>query len=85
MGVKPTPRYCQAIVGEGNQLSDYNPEFFGTPRLSEQLADAAKRQLDTLGRSDLKHQIDDALYGSKEPHQSVNLGRAIPSDRGWMI
>ncbi len=63
-------------------MSNYNPEFFSSRRLSERLVESAKDHLDDIGRPDLKAQLDAALFDDKKDSgSSVNFG----DSRGWTV
>lgn len=62
-------------------MSNYNPEFFKSIRLSEQLASTAKDHLDEIGRPDLKKQLDDALFDGGKGDTTVDFGNSP----GWTV
>ncbi|NBV82624.1 hypothetical protein EBR57_00655 [bacterium] len=67
-------------------MSNYNPDFFSSQRVSEQLVSVAKDRLDELGYSHLKKELDDALFGKDQPKPgAINLGDKLGDKKGWMI
>lgn len=62
-------------------MSNYNPEFFNSNRISEELVSAAKSRLDELGYPHLKKELDDALFGKDQPRAEIKFG----DTKGWTV
>ncbi len=65
----------------GVPMSNYNPEFFASNRMSEQLVSAAKERLDEIGHPHLKQELDDALFGKNQPRPDVKFS----DQKGWTV
>ncbi len=62
-------------------MSNYNPEFFASNRMSERLVSAAKERLDEIGYPHLKKELDDALFGKDQTRPEVKFG----DKKGWTV